>query len=89
MRTMTATEASRNFSAVLTAVSSGETILVTRDGRPVARIEPETRTAADRLIEVLERYGPTRVDPGDEDPDRVRREIAAILTDDEIPCLDD
>lgn len=40
MRTVTATEASRSFAALLDEVEAGETVVVTRGGRRVARIEP-------------------------------------------------
>lgn len=40
MREVTASEASRNFSAVLTSVEQGETIVVTRAGRRIASIAP-------------------------------------------------
>lgn len=40
MAEMTATEASRGFSELMDRVADGETVLVTRGGRPVARIEP-------------------------------------------------
>jgi antitoxin (DNA-binding transcriptional repressor) of toxin-antitoxin stability system len=38
---MTATEVSRNFAAVLDAVEHGETIVVTRGNRRIARFDPE------------------------------------------------
>ena len=42
MITMTATEASRGFSALLDRVErDGEEVIVTRDGKPVARVAPE------------------------------------------------
>ncbi len=53
MRSMTATEASRNFAALLDAVEAGETIVVTRDGMPVARLEPERANAATRIAEAM------------------------------------
>jgi len=40
MKVMTATEASRNFAAVLDEVEHGETIVVTRGGRRIAVIGP-------------------------------------------------
>lgn len=48
MRTMTATEASRNFSDLLDAIERGETITITRGRHPVAEIAPaRQRTGAD------------------------------------------
>ncbi len=44
---MTATEVSRNFSAVLTRVDAGEEIEVLRNGAPVAHI---VRTPAERAV---------------------------------------
>ena len=48
MKTVTATEANRHFSAVLRKVAQGERVLVTSRGKPVATIEPvrpQLRTA--------------------------------------------
>jgi antitoxin (DNA-binding transcriptional repressor) of toxin-antitoxin stability system len=56
MRSMTATEAARNFSAVLDAVEAGETIVVTRDGLPVARFEPTRAGVAERIADVMARF---------------------------------
>jgi antitoxin (DNA-binding transcriptional repressor) of toxin-antitoxin stability system len=48
MRTMTATEASRNFSALLDAIEQGETITITRGYHVVAEMRPaRLRTGAD------------------------------------------
>ena len=40
MKTVTAAEANRQFSAVLRAVAQGERVTVTSRGQPVATIEP-------------------------------------------------
>ncbi|WP_369077218.1 type II toxin-antitoxin system Phd/YefM family antitoxin [Paractinoplanes aksuensis] len=40
MRSVSATEASGHFSDLLGAVERGETVTVTRDGRPVAEMRP-------------------------------------------------
>jgi len=50
---MTATQASRNFAALLDAVEHGDTVLVTRDGVPVGRFVPERATVRDQLAEVM------------------------------------
>lgn len=42
MRTVSATEASRSFAALLDQVENGETVIVTRGGRRIARIGPAT-----------------------------------------------
>lgn len=56
MREMTASEASRNFSAVLDAADRGETIVVTRAGRRVATIGPAARANGAALRQVFERW---------------------------------
>jgi prevent-host-death family protein len=40
MRTMTATEVSRNFAAVLDRAERGETIVITRGGKRLATLSP-------------------------------------------------
>ena len=45
MREMTIREANQNFSQVIAAAERGETIIITKNGTPVARITPQ---AADR-----------------------------------------
>ena len=46
MREMTVREANQNFSQVIAAAERGETIIITKNGTPVARITPQT---ADRM----------------------------------------
>ncbi len=57
MARLTATEASRNFSAVLDRVSAGERIEITRGGTPVAVIEPPAArlVSSAHLREILAR----------------------------------
>ena len=43
MKTVTAAEANRQFSAVLREVASGQRVMVTSHGKPVATIEPVCR----------------------------------------------
>lgn len=43
MKTITASEANRQFSAVLRTVAQGERVTVTSRGKPVATIEPVRR----------------------------------------------
>jgi prevent-host-death family protein len=58
MRSVSATEAARRFSEVLDAVEAdGESFLVVRRGRPVARIEPATGQQG-RAIKSLLRTAP-------------------------------
>ena len=56
MREMSASEASRNFSAVLNEAEHGETTVVTRAGRRVAMITPVPRGNGRALREVLGRW---------------------------------
>ena len=46
MREITVREANQNFSQVIAAAERGETIVVTKNGKPVAKItpQPEDRT---------------------------------------------
>ena len=46
MKTVTAAEANRQFSAVLREVAQGASVMVTSRGKPVATIEPVRRAAA-------------------------------------------
>jgi prevent-host-death family protein len=58
MRRLSATDAARRFSDVLDAVErGGESFLVVRRGRPVARIEP-ARAANGKLVKELLRSHP-------------------------------
>jgi prevent-host-death family protein len=58
MRTMTATEASRNFSDLLNAIERGKTVTITRGHRPIAEVRPaRSRTGAD-LRTALEQTKP-------------------------------
>jgi prevent-host-death family protein len=45
MREISVWEASQNFSQVIAAAERGETIVVTKNGRPVAKITPNQETA--------------------------------------------
>ena len=56
MREVTASEASRNFSAVLDSVERGEIIVVTRAGRRVAAIAPTRAATGAALNAVLTRW---------------------------------
>ncbi|MDQ3151254.1 MAG: type II toxin-antitoxin system prevent-host-death family antitoxin [Actinomycetota bacterium] len=62
MREVSATEASRNFSAVLDSAEHGETILVTRGGEAVATIAPAPRANGAALLEMFSRHAASRVD---------------------------
>jgi prevent-host-death family protein len=54
MRTMTATEASRNFSDLLDAVERGESVAVTRGNRKIAEIRPAATRRGRDLRAALE-----------------------------------
>jgi prevent-host-death family protein len=59
MRTMSAREANQHFSKLLQAVVEGEEVVITRRGKPVARLAPikggagdaERKAKIDRLIQ--------------------------------------
>lgn len=53
MREVTASEASRNFSALLDSVEHGETVVVTRGGRRIASITPTPAANGAALNEVI------------------------------------
>jgi prevent-host-death family protein len=42
MREMTVREANQNFSQVIAAAERGETIIITKNGTPVAKISPQS-----------------------------------------------
>ena len=46
MRTIAIAQAKNNFSAMLHVVESGEDVVLTRHGKPIARIVPEARELA-------------------------------------------
>ncbi len=56
VREMSASEAARNFSAVLDAAERGHSVAVTRAGRRVAMVVPVTRANGAALREVFERW---------------------------------
>lgn len=64
MPTVGAREANRSFSKILREAESGKTVTITRNGRPVARLQPidlrpksekERRKAHKELMELLEK----------------------------------
>jgi antitoxin (DNA-binding transcriptional repressor) of toxin-antitoxin stability system len=57
VREITATDAARGFSALLTAVErDGETFLITRGGRAIARIESAPGTSGAAVKALLRHY---------------------------------
>lgn len=79
MRELSASEASRNFSAVLDSVEHGETIVVTRAGRRIASIAPTTAATGAALNAVLERWRSANV-LDDTLADNIRAARAAAST---------
>ena len=66
MRQLTVTEAKANFSQLLDAVEQGETVIITRHGKKIARIIPdkdaelaERKAAVERLKELRKSWEPT------------------------------
>ncbi|WP_430623725.1 type II toxin-antitoxin system Phd/YefM family antitoxin [Mycolicibacterium sphagni] len=53
---MTASEASRNFSALLDSVEQGETVVVTRGGRRIAAITPAPAANGTALNKVIAKW---------------------------------
>ena len=77
MRTMTATEASRGFSDLLDAVERGESVTVTRNGKPVAVFTPARRSTGRDLDAAL---GPSRLTDEDaEEMLQILEETRALL----------
>jgi prevent-host-death family protein len=64
MREMSATEAARNFSAVLDAAENGDSVVVVRGGQRVAMIVPVPRANAGSLRAVFDKW---RGDPACDD----------------------
>jgi prevent-host-death family protein len=86
MKTVTATQAARNFAGLLNAVEHGEVVVITRDGVPVGRFIPERQTTADRLTAAL------RDDAADpdfaDDLEAVRADLRSAFTDEVHPWPD-
>jgi prevent-host-death family protein len=75
MKLMTATEASRNFAALLDAAEHGETIVITRAGRRLALLSPAPVGNGSALNDVLSAHSP------DDDFARDVQEARELLTD--------
>jgi prevent-host-death family protein len=68
VRELSVREANQNFSQVIAAAEGGETIIITKNGRPVARIapqgadraqDPEWRAAYEQMAQRLRRKAAT------------------------------
>jgi prevent-host-death family protein len=79
MKTMTATQAARNFAGLLDAVEHGEAIMITRDGVPVGRFVPERQTTADRLKDAIRNHAADSQFA--DDVDTVRAELRSAFAD--------
>ena len=58
VRTLTATEASRQFSTLLDSIEAGDIVVVTRGNRPIAESSPVTRRIGRDLRTALEKIPP-------------------------------
>ena len=54
MKTIQASEAKTHFLRLLDQVERGETIVITRHGKPVARIQPEPEIDQERVERAME-----------------------------------
>lgn len=88
MRQMTASEASRNFSALLDAVEAGQSFVVTRGGKPIATVTGAPHGTWDAFADVVRRHRADRPpDPPDARVERALDEIRAMPArlDDQAP----
>jgi prevent-host-death family protein len=53
MRQIQASEAKTHFNQLLDQIEKGETVVITRHGRPVARIAPENSARQDEVDEAM------------------------------------
>jgi prevent-host-death family protein len=81
---MTASEAARNFSAVLDATEKGQTVVVTRSGRRVALIAPAPRANGAAVLDLFERWRghPALDDAFEAQVDAARSSVSAELDSD-------
>lgn len=84
MRTMTATEASRNFSDLLDAIEHGETVTITRGNHPVAEISPPRRRTGADLRAALDGIAP----PDDRFVADIDNALALLTTEETDPWAD-
>lgn len=55
MRSVQASEAKAHLAQLLDEVEHGETVVITRHGRPIARIVPETERRREEIHQAIER----------------------------------
>lgn len=83
MRTITATEASRNFKKLLDAVEDGESIAITRGGETIAEISPRRRKTAKDLFDALDKLDLPPLKPEEvNDLENAIAEARSYITDD-------
>ena len=78
MKTMTATEASRNFSDLLDLVERGETVRITRGNDLIAEVGPARRRTGPDLEAAL---NDARLPPLDGDVERDIADVLELVTD--------
>ncbi len=83
MRTMTATEASRNFSALLDAIEHGETVTITRGHHAVAEMRPARPRTGAGLRAALEDVPP----PDDRFATDIADAVALVTNDGNDPWV--
>jgi prevent-host-death family protein len=64
MRTMQASEVKTNFLRILDDVERGDSVLVTRHGKPVARITPESASSKEKFLRAREQMRVLRAQIG-------------------------
>ena len=74
MKVLTATEASRAFSALLDEVEKGGSAIITRGGRRIARVTPLEEPNGAAFLEVVRRFG----GPASGVDDTFERDVAAV-----------
>jgi prevent-host-death family protein len=84
MRTITATEASRNFSELLDAIERGESVIIKRGSRPVAEIRPAHRRTGRDLRAALTGTAP----PDEQFSSDIASALALLVTDRNDPWAD-
>ncbi|MEH0423104.1 type II toxin-antitoxin system Phd/YefM family antitoxin [Streptomyces sp. B21-083] len=67
MKTMTATEASRNFASVLDSAERGETVVITRGGKRLAVLAPAPKATGRAVKDALMRHVGTLDDAFEDD----------------------
>jgi prevent-host-death family protein len=84
VRTITATEASRNFSDLLDAIERGETVTITRGQSPIAEIAPARRRTGADLRKALEDIPP----PDDRFAKDIADSLALVVNEESDPWAD-